>query len=311
MEMEAVKKGVLQYILLVFGILLLTASPALFGGNGSPSIQPAAFLGTLRDMLADLAKPHELNYFVQSQTLSFPKVPENRTEVFHDVNTARPLFPQAMEPFLYSFSLLGGSLVLAVFLSAVCTLAVSRAAPFFKKNILRTALLLEALPDVFFMFSVQLLVVWIFKETGWQPAYPYYTEEDPIFLLPLLALTISPAIYLFRLQLLLMEEEAEKDYYWFAKAKGLPDRQISLRHLFRNTIMESVIHLPVLITLLLANLVVLEFVFNCQGLMSLIISDQPAAARTLLLILLITPFYLVIKCAAHYRNRFYAGKEPA
>ncbi|PLT29621.1 ABC transporter permease subunit [Peribacillus deserti] len=306
--MEMFRNSVIQYVLLCFSIVLLTASPALVAGNDGLGFYVLPFIHTVTAVLLALIRPLDLTYMVKTQTLSFPKMPENRSEVFLDQDLAYELFPYVLTPFSYSFLLLSGSFIIALLFSTFGSLLVYRLHPFVKRGIIQCTQLLEALPDVFFIFSVQLLVVWIYKKTGWQLSYPYYTHEDLIFILPLLALSILPAIYLFRIQVLLMEEESHKDYYLFAKSKGLPEHYISVQHIFRNTLVESIIHLPTLIMLLFTNLVVLEFLFNSQGLMSLIVSDQPASTRCLLVIMLMTPFYVIIKVTAAFRHKFNGEK---
>lgn len=294
-------KEVGQYGLTCIGIILLLASPALIGGL-------KAFTSTILTILMDILQPHTLSYYVHSETRSYARMPEARSEEFHQQVVTMDLFPYITDSYFYSLSLLLGSFILALLISAMASLMYIHLHPFLKKMTLATVGILESLPDAFFIFSIQFSVVWFYKQTGVELAAAYSTSEKPAYLLPLLTLSIVPGIYLLKINLLFMKEEMEKDYVLFAKSKGISDAAISFHHIFKNTVMECLAHLPVITLVLLTNLVVLEFLFHSSGIMTFIMGDQPAASRAIMLILLMTPLFIVIKGTIHYRQRFYGTK---
>ncbi|MGR3763226.1 ABC transporter permease subunit [Rossellomorea sp. NS-SX7] len=292
------KKGFFEYVLTCFGIIFLLASPSLVTGVNS-------FAGSVYTIAEEISRPGELSYYSHSETRSFPKMPEARSVVFHQQMTEKPLFPYMLDLYSYSFLLLAGSLLIAVATASSASVLVSCCSSSIRRYVVKLAQVMEALPDVFFIFSIQLALVWIYKQTGWEIAAAYSTPQHRLFFLPLFTLSIVPAIYLFRLQTLLIDEEKEKEYVLFAKSKGLSNGYISLHHLFRNTVMEAIAHVPALILLVFTNLIVLELLFHSEGVMSFIIGDQPASSRAFLIIMLMTPFFAGIKGTIHYRAKFY------
>ncbi|MCA1055656.1 ABC transporter permease subunit [Rossellomorea aquimaris] len=292
------KKGFLEYVMTCLGIIFLLASPSLVEGMNS-------FAGSVYTILEGISRPGELSYYSHSETRSFPKMPEARSVVFHQQMTEKPLFPYMSDLYSYSFLLLAGSLLIAGIAAYSASVLVACCSSPLRKFTVKMAQVLEALPDVFFIFCIQLVVVWIYKQTGWEIAAAYSTPQHRLFFLPLITLSIVPAIYLFRLQMLLIDDEKERDYVLFAKSKGLGKGYISLHHLFRNTMMEAMAHVPALILLVYTNLIVLELLFHSEGVMSFIIGDQPASSRAFLIIMLMTPFFAVIKGMKHFREKFY------
>ncbi|WP_187443547.1 ABC transporter permease subunit [Rossellomorea aquimaris] len=294
-------KEIGQYGLTCIGIILLLASPAMIGGLNT-------FTSTILTIMKNILQPHTLSYYVHSETRSYARMPEVRSEEFHQQAVTIDLFPYITDSYFYSLTLLLGSFIIAVFIVMIASMMYIHFPPFLKKIILATVGILESLPDVFFIFSIQLSVVWFYKQTGIELAAAYSTDDKPAYLLPLLTLSVVPCIYLLKMNLLFMKEEMEKDYVLFAKSKGISNAAISFHHILKNTVMECLTHLPVIILVLVTNLVVLEFLFNSSGIMRFIIGDQPAASRAFMLILLMTPLFIVVKGTIHYRQRFYGKK---
>ncbi|ANX10899.1 hypothetical protein ABE41_002565 [Fictibacillus arsenicus] len=114
-------------------------------------------------------------------------------------------------------------------------------------------------------------------------------------MLPVITLSIVPAIYLFRLQLVLSQSEIEKDYITFARSKGLSNSYIVFHHLLKNTISELSIHLPFIMLLLFSQMIILEYLFNLNGIIQILLSEQPAATRAALLMLIAFPLFAAVK----------------
>ncbi|WP_226672675.1 ABC transporter permease subunit [Rossellomorea aquimaris] len=299
--MRTILKEIGQFGLTCTGIILILASPALILG-------PKSFASATLTILQGIIHPDTLSYYVHSETLSFSRMPEARSVEFHQKLVAIELFPSILDSYFYSMSLLIGGFMMAIMLASLAGLFIIRFPSYLKKVILSAIDVLESLPDVFFIFSIQLFVVWFYKQTGVELALAYSTIDNQAIIVPLLTLSIVPGIYLLKMQLLLMKEEEEKDYALFAKSKGLSNAFISFHHLFKNTVMECLAHLPVIILCLLTNLVVIEYLFHSNGIMRFIMGDQPASSRAFMLILSMTPFFIMIKGSSRYRQRFYQTK---
>ncbi|MBY6038401.1 ABC transporter permease subunit [Fictibacillus nanhaiensis] len=284
-----------QVALLVVCIVLLSSTPSLLAGKSGIALSVTRYVQTVFDVLKGLFRPDLQTLYTHTQHLAFPRIPVNRSVVFLNEITERPLFPEIWDSILYTLSLLLFSFAVA-FLAAVLLGWVTELLPSaFKKGIIRATDLLEALPDLFFVFCIQLAVVWIYKKTGWLAANPFTSSKEPSFFLPVIALSLVPAIYLFRMQLVLSQTEIQKDYITFARSKGISRRKIIFHHLLRNTLHELSIHLPFIMLLLFSQLVVIEYLFNMNGVIGILLSDQRPETRAMLLLLIVLPLYGTIK----------------
>ena len=99
-------------------------------------------------------------------------------------------------------------------------------------------ILLESIPDILLILVSQILVVWFFKQTG------FYLFK----LLQLEASRLGVANIVFehpnydyvcKMVVLRFENELEKDYVLFAKAKGLGRFHILNRHILRNVLLST------------------------------------------------------------------------
>lgn len=294
--MTTFMKGIGQFGLACTGIILILASPALISG-------PKNFASSTLTIIQEIMQPCTLAFYAHSETLSFSRMPEARSVEFQQKHAAIELFPSILDSYVYSMSLMMGGLMLSIIVASLSGLFLIRFPSFLKKVILSALDVLESVPDVFFIFGIQLSVVWFYKVTGVEVALAYSTNDQQAFLLPLIILSIVPG----KIQHLFMTEEMEKDYALFAKSKGLSHAMISLHHIFRNTVMECLAHLPVIVLSLLTHLVVIEFLFQSNGIMRFILGDQPASSRVFMLMLIMTPFFIIIKGSNHFRQRFYPG----
>ena len=84
-------------------------------------------------------------------------------------------------------------------------------------------------------------------------------------LLPSVALTLSITAWNARLTRSAMLEAMRQDYVQFARAKGLPDRVVHLRHAFRNAMIPTITILGLQLGYLLGGTFVIENVFAWPG----------------------------------------------
>ena len=96
---------------------------------------------------------------------------------------------------------------------------------------------------------------------------PLYSAEMLWYLLlPGVTIGTAAAASIMRVMRTSMAEELNKEYVTAARAKGLPERQVVLKHVLRNSLI-SVVTLAATITAgLVAGSVVVEVVFNWPGL---------------------------------------------
>ncbi|MEF8756608.1 MAG: ABC transporter permease [Halobacteriales archaeon] len=144
------------------------------------------------------------------------------------------------------------------------------------------ALLGIAMPN----FWLGLILILIFAvELGWFRVIP--PSEPPILSLPMIKFMILPAIalgtaqaaLLMRLMRSSMVEELNKDYIRTARAKGLKERTVILKHALRNSLIAVVTVAALQIAFIVDGAVVIEQVFSWPGVGRLLI--QKIIARDL------------------------------
>jgi ABC-type dipeptide/oligopeptide/nickel transport system permease component len=90
---------------------------------------------------------------------------------------------------------------------------------------------------------------------------PWYTEV----LLPAITLAIVDAAFIARLMRGSMLEVLRMDYIRTARAKGLGERTVILKHAFRNSIIPVVTYVGISIGVLLGGAIITETLFTYNG----------------------------------------------
>ncbi|OGH63211.1 MAG: ABC transporter [Candidatus Lindowbacteria bacterium RIFCSPLOWO2_12_FULL_62_27] len=109
-----------------------------------------------------------------------------------------------------------------------------------------------------------LLVLVFSLTTGWLPVAGWETAQDRI--LPALTLGAIYAAYIARLTRGGMMEVLRQDYIRTARAKGLPERVVILRHALRGGILPTVSFLGPAIAGIATGSLVIELIFDIPGL---------------------------------------------
>jgi ABC-type dipeptide/oligopeptide/nickel transport system permease component len=105
--------------------------------------------------------------------------------------------------------------------------------------------------------------VWIFPQVPrtFTQEVPWYTEV----LLPALTLAIVDAAFIARLMRGSMLEVLRMDYIRTARAKGLGERTVIMKHAFRNSIIPVVTYVGIGIGVLLGGAIITETLFQYNG----------------------------------------------
>ena len=136
-----------------------------------------------------------------------------------------------------------------------------------------------------------------------------FAEMLPALWLPAIAAALVLLAYISRLTRAGVIEELKRDYVRTAVFKGIPYRDVILRHVLRNALLPTITVIALSITWLISGLVVIEFVFGFPGLGSLLITA--IERRDLLLaqsIVMVTVG--VILCANLAADMVYAILNP-
>ena len=140
-----------------------------------------------------------------------------------------------------------------------------------------------------------LMIIFFAVQLGWLPSGGYVAfSQDPIGWLrsttmPAISLALLQAGLLARITRSGMLEVLRQDYVRTARAKGLPERQVILKHALANALIPIVTVVGIIISLLLSGAVVTEALFSLPGMGQLLTQavlsrDYPMVQGGLLLV---------------------------
>ena len=106
-------------------------------------------------------------------------------------------------------------------------------------------------------------------------------------IMPVLVLSIGSISIVIRYLVNAVNDEKNKDYVTLAKSKGLLDEQVLNKHVFKNVLIPIITVLSMVLINLAMGSIIIENVFNIQGIGSLLIvaireSDYPVAQGVIL-----------------------------
>ncbi|WP_242213524.1 ABC transporter permease subunit [Bacillus cereus group sp. BfR-BA-01383] len=229
----------IQFIISILGIIFLGALPKLFYGF---ELNVSAYIKSLKEVFAKLMDISNMQY--ASDKFLFPQL------FVH--------YKETMVIFLSAFciSLLVAFCIVYMIMSS---------SPRIQHRIKAFLIFLESIPDILLILGSQILVIWFFKQTGFLPFKIAAIGGESIRGLPIFCLSIPTTIMFVKLLVLRFENELEKDYVLFAKAKGLDRFHILNRHILRNVFLSTLFFAKTNIWFMLSNLYIIEWIFNTRG----------------------------------------------
>jgi oligopeptide transport system permease protein len=121
-------------------------------------------------------------------------------------------------------------------------------------------LVVRAIPSLIYLFFIQ---VWVSRFLNLPLVY--YRDRPASWILPTICLSLgSIAWYAIWLRRFMVDEE-NKDYVKFAQVKGLSEKEILRKHIFRNAIIPIVIYLPSDILFIISGSLVIESLYAIPG----------------------------------------------
>lgn len=100
-----------------------------------------------------------------------------------------------------------------------------------------------------------------------------FTAGNPVsYILPIFSLAIGNVAYYAMWLRRYMVDEANKDYIRLARAKGLPNAQISRRHVFRNAMVPLIQYIPNSILFTLMGSLYVESLYSIPGMGGLLVT---------------------------------------
>ncbi|MCA1010942.1 ABC transporter permease subunit [Halobacillus halophilus] len=266
-----IAKFLVYYIMGLAGILFISASPALFSGGSFFDV--SHYFLELRQLLAAIFTPADWVYMYKDR-------PE-------------PLLEFLWEPYQYSMTVFVGGLLLGIGLAFLLAL-VTMFLPGWTKSIIGRLLnILEAVPDLLLAFSLQLFVVWFYKQTNIQLVSFTALGQDKVYILPIIAIAVLPLVTMYKIILMLMDEEMTKSYVQMAKSKGLEKSIILSVHVTRNIVKSLFFNSKIILWGSLSSLLIIEYIFNMNGITSFFREDFRPIVSAVILSMIFTPFFII------------------
>ncbi|CAM3948878.1 Oligopeptide transport system permease protein OppB [Mesobacillus thioparans] len=206
------------------------------------------------------------------------------------------MLPAVMDRFFYSMTTLGMALVAA---AAAAFMLSYLLVLFFEKQkdyILSFIEIIRSIPDVLWMFLLQAGVIWVFKTFGVKFVQTTSLGSDhQAVLLPLISLSLPIFLFLTQVIILKIFEELDQQYILLAKAKGLSYFYMLNVHVIRNISQDLQGHFKTIVWMMLSTLVMVEYIFNLDGLMLFNIKHISVELFVFSCILFFTPFFLIYR----------------
>ncbi|HEU5140881.1 MAG TPA: hypothetical protein VFT51_12955 [Bacillales bacterium] len=252
-------------------IILIGAVPAMFQDGIHLSVQ--FYFQNVWHNFSRLLTPWEITYH--------PNIAIGRT-----------LFPNYWDPYLYTLFIFFTSLFSAFIFSLLLTYFTLFLRQKSIKRIQFVLSLLEAVPDIFVIVVFQVIVIWIFEETG--ILVFSIVAYDTIYFLPIVCLALFPSVLYYRVMLLAFEEELGQPYVDFAKGGGMTKRFIILVHVLRNSLISIFNHSKYIIWFALSNYVMIAVIFNMHGVIWFVMENRTPTIITVTLLFLFLPIYILL-----------------
>ncbi|MBS8265824.1 ABC transporter permease subunit [Mesobacillus boroniphilus] len=156
--------------------------------------------------------------------------------------------------------------------------------------------MIRSVPDVLWMFLLQVFFIWIFRVTGVKLVQTVSLGDgNQAFLLPLISLSLPIFLFLTQIIVLKIFEELDKQYIIYAKAKGLSNFYLLNIHVIRNIKQDLEGHLKTVIWMMLSTLVMVEYIFNLDGVMMFNIKNLSVELFVFTCILFFTVFFVIYR----------------
>ena len=264
----------LKFLLSIIGIIFIGGLPVLLSGIGHRELRLTEYWQSINEIVYALFHPGALTYIIAGG------------------EKERTLFPYLWEPITYSLLVLFSAFLLASFLSILLTILTMMFSQRNRNRIKFMFYLFEAMPDVLVILLSQLLVLFLYKQTGILFFEIASIETERTYLLPILVLAILPTVQLFRISILSFESEEGKDYVTLAQSIGLGKLVILTFHILRNAIISVFFQSKKTVWFMLSNLFVLELLFNIAGITRFLMSTLQPKMFTIAILSIFIPLFV-------------------
>jgi peptide/nickel transport system permease protein len=162
------------------------------------------------------------------------------------------------------------------------------------------ALAVTSLPEFVIAITLVILlattVAHVLPAIALIPPGTYAWQEPKQLILPVITLALVIIPYIMRMTRAAMIEALESDYVEMARLKGVPERQVVLRHALPNAIAPIIQVIGLNFLYLAGGIVVVEYVFNFPGIGTGLVAAVTARDIPViqLIVLILTGFYILM-----------------
>ncbi|KMN44443.1 ABC transporter permease subunit [Bacillus sp. LK2] len=261
----------IQFIISILGIICLGALPKLFYGF---ELNVSEYIKSLKEVFAKLMDISNMQY---------------ARDKF--------LFPQLFVHYKETMVIFLAAFCISLLVAFCIVYMIMSSSPRIQHRIKSFLIFLESIPDILLILGSQILVIWFFKQTGFLPFQIAAIGGESIRGLPIFCLSIPTTIMFVKLLVLRFENELEKDYVLFAKAKGLDRFHILNRHILRNVLLSTLFFAKTNIWFMLSNLYIIEWIFNTRGIFIFVKSypDMKIELFIVSVLLIYIPIFILFK----------------
>ncbi|SEA26067.1 peptide/nickel transport system permease protein [Thalassobacillus cyri] len=207
----------------------------------------------------------------------------------------RDLFPFILKAFESSMTILGIALSASFCIALLGTILLWRAPKKVYNAFVATTSFLQSIPDIVFVVAAQMLLVWLYQKTGINVAKVSGAGAEEAVLAPAVVLAVLPTMYFFQSMLELVEEERKEHYYELAVSKGLSKSYILFMHILRNMFVRLAYQAKFLVSIMISNLLIIEYLFNNLGMTSFLLDYSQPPVFFVTALLFFIPIYLFLK----------------
>ncbi|PEB25579.1 peptide ABC transporter permease [Bacillus toyonensis] len=261
----------IQFIISILGIICLGALPKLFYGF-EPHV--SEYIKSLKEVFLNLMDLSNLQYVRD-----------------------KFLFPQLFVHYKETIVIFLAAFFISLFVAFCIVYMIMSSSPRIQHRIKSFLIFLESIPDILLILVSQILVIWFFKQTGFLPFQIASIGGESIRGLPILCLSIPTTIMFVKMLVLRFENELEKDYVLFAKAKGLNRFHILNRHILRNVLLSTLFFAKTNVFFMLSNLYIIEWIFNTSGIFMFLKSYEGIRVEVFIVsvLLIYIPIFIIFK----------------
>ncbi|WP_430789671.1 ABC transporter permease subunit [Virgibacillus flavescens] len=202
-----------------------------------------------------------------------------------------PLLEILWEPYLYSMQILLAAVFIGLSLAFIFALTANFLPKYLLHPIKRVLDFLETIPDLMIAILLQALSVYVYKTFAVDIFRVATLGDDKAYLAPIITLAILPMVSMFKILLLMIEEEFLKDYVSFLQSKGIKKFRIITIHVLKNIMPSSFHHMKIIIWATLSSQFVIERMYNINGFTYFLVENLVPVNSAISLFMIFTPFY--------------------